>query len=564
MENTSFASTRADSAEDPDGYGDNLSPKKFWYASFADTVVQSFYRFLVIKAEYLIIATAILCFLSALCLRIHLVTAFIPEIGGVESNVIYSLQRVLAGYPLYTDPAAAPYSITQYTPLYYWLCWLVGTTVQVDPADVHQVYELSRGVSLLLNLLFAFSAFVISRNIFRIGKGLSFVVFTYAFVYLDEESFSRPDSLYNLLFLVTIGLFLKTLLPRYRPSSKYLIVASITAVLTIFSKQSGIYLVALLLVFTVFYLKNARWTLVASATMLVTFGGLFLLSSNGGLHTFLQNTVQGVNNGASVTWFAKRIMVEHFQKERFVNICGLFLGLYYLATGVSNTKKFLGLSLLVSFAFALITSFKIGAAPNYFTEFIVLTVIATAIFIASNGFVAKQTPLSINYRPLFLLVFVLFTLPPRLAGKVVKKVIDVENAGQYEYLSSQAVARFLYEDEALKPNEQVFVTTHVEDYLNKFLYRNAIFPQKEIVIANPPDAYNYSAFRRGLENGEVGYVIADVRKNHVDTLNRQARIRYNFLGNSFFQYVPIKEIEHYLIFKHKNLMRSQDDVHNDF
>ena len=504
--------------------------------------------------------------LFTLCLRIYLVTAFIPEIGGVESNVIYSLQRILAGYPLYTDPAAAPYSITQYTPLYYWLCWLVGIVVQVDPADVHQVYELSRGVSLLLNFLFALAAFVISKNIFHISKGLSFVVFTYTFVYLDEESFSRPDSLYNLLFLITIGLFLKALLLGQRSSPKYLIGASIAAVLTIFSKQSGAYLVVLLLVFIVFYLKNARWMLVASATILFSFGGLFLLSSNGDLPTFLQNTVQGVNNGASVTWFAKRIMVEHFQKERFVNIVGLFLGLYYLATGADNSKKFLGLSLLTSFAFALVTSFKVGAAPNYFTEFIVLTVIATAVFVTSNGLAAKQTFLnqSLSYKPLFVLLFVLFTLPPRLAGKIVKKAIDIENAGQHEYLSSEAVARFLYDDEALKPNEQVFVTTHVEDYLNKFLYRNAIFPQKEIVIANPADSYDYTAFKRGLENGEVGYVIADIRQNQIDTLNRQARIKYNFLGNSFFQYVPIKEIEHYLIFKHKNLMRSQDDVHNDF
>ena len=564
MENISSAFTRADSAEEPGDYGSELSPKKLRHASFVDAAVQSFYRFLVVKAKYLIIAIAILCFLLTLILRIHLVTAYIPEIGGIESNVIYSLQRILVGYPLYTDPATAPYSITQYTPLYYWLCWLGGTIFRVDAASVHQVYELSRGVSLLLNLMFAFSAFLISRNIFRIGRGVSFVVFTYAFVYLDEESFSRPDSLYNLLFLVTIGLFLKALLPEQRPSLKYLIGASIASVLTIFCKQSGICLLVLLLVFIVFYLRNTRWALVASATMLLSFSGLFLLSSTGDLYVFLQNTVQGVNNGASVAWFTKRIMIEHFQKERFINICGLFLGLYYLATGAENTKKFLGLSLLGSFAFALVTSFKIGAAPNYFTEFIVLVVIAAAVFITTNGFVSKEAyperrKRSVNYKPLLLLLFVLFTLPPRLAGKIVKKVVDVKNAGQHEYLSSQAVARFLYEDEGLKPDEQVFVITHVEDYLNKFLFRNAIFPQKEIVIANPPNAYDYTAFRRGLENGEVGYVIADTRKDHIDTLNRQARIKYQFIEGDFSRFVPLKEIDHYLIFKHKPLVNSQDN-----
>ena len=505
-------------------------------------------------------AIAILCFLSMLILRIHLITAYIPEIGGVESNVIYSLQRVLAGYPLYTDPAAAPYSITQYTPLYYLLCWLVGMVFQVDAANVHQVYELSRSVSLLLNLGFFFSTLVISRNIFRIGKGLSFVVATYAFVYLDEESFSRPDSLYNLLFLVTIGLFLKALLQnKQRPSFKYLVGASVASVLTIFAKQSGIYLPVLLLVFIGFYLRSLRWMLVASFTMLLAFIGLFLLSSNGDAYVFLQNTVQGVNNGTSLTWFAKRIMVEHFQKERVVNVCGLFLGLYYLATGTDNVKKFLGFSLLGSFAFAFVTSFKIGAAPNYFTEFIVMAFIAAAVFITSNGFVANQVRLPHrgrldNYKPLLLLLFVLFTLPPRLAGKIVKKVVEVHNAGLHEYMSSQAVAQFLYEDEGLKPHEQVFVLTHVEDYLNKFLFRNVIFPQKEIVMANSPDVYDYTCFRQGLDQGQVSYVVADTRQSHLDTTAQQTRVKYDFIGGDFSLYVPIKTIDHYLIFKHRVLV----------
>ena len=524
--------------------------------------VEQLYRFLAQHAFSLILAVVIASFLAMLGLRIHLVTAYIPELGGIESNVIYSVQRILDGYPLYTDPAHPPYSITQYTPLYYYLCWCISKVLHVDVANVHQVYILSRSVSLVLNLLFAGTAFVILRDIFRVGKGLSFIAFSYVFVYLDEESFSRPDSLYNLLVLVTIGLFLKSLIERESvPSRGYLIAASLSSVVTIFAKQSGIYLPVILLFFTVFYLKNFRWTLISFSTMILSFSGLFFLSSGGHVDAFLQNTVQGVNNGASLGWFAERIMIEHFQKERFINIVGLFLGFYYLATGPAKAHTFLGLAILGSFAFALVTSVKIGAAPNYFTEFIALTVMAASVFVTSHGIGIESDParkkLSAHYQPLFLLVFVLFTLPPRFAGKFAKKVVEINHEGEQEYLSNQAIARYLYETEQLQPDDQVFVTTHVEDYLNKFLYRNVIFPHKEIVVANPPGAYDYSAFKQGLENGEVDYVIADLRKGHVDTVGQTVRIDYRFVGADFSPYVPIKQMGHYLIFKHQCLTRRQ-------
>ena len=526
--------------------------------SFVSRFIESLYETLSQNVLYLIMAVVGISFLAMLALRIHLITAYIPELGGIESNVIYSLQRILDGYPLYVDPATAPYSITQYTPLYYYLCWLVGKLFQVDAANVHQVYILCRTVSLVLNLLFAGTAFFILHNIFRVRKALSFVAFAYAFVYLDEESFSRPDSLYSLLVLVSIGLFLKMLIQKeQRPSQFYLISASVVSITAIFAKQSAIYLPMLLLFFLLFYVRNIRWTLAALLSMGGAFSLLFLMSGGGDVHAFLQNTVQGVNNGASLAWFAKRIMIEHFQKERIINILGLFIGTYYLAKGKADTLKFLGLCILGSFAFALVTSVKIGAAPNYFTEFIVLTVIGAIVFVTNNDalfrkpYLIKETWGS-SYKPLFYLLLVIFTLPPRFAGKFQKKVVEVYQVGEKGYTEELAVVDYLYKEGHLQSSDQVLVTTHVQDYLNKFLYKNVIFPQKEIVKANPPGVYDYSLFKQGLRQGTVKYIVASLSEGHVDTLAQDMAISYDLVDADFSSYKPVTQLGDYVIFEHQN------------
>ncbi len=532
--------------------------QKAVFRPWLPTVTESAYRWIIDRSALLIGIVAGTTFLAMLLLRLYLITAYVPELGGIESNVIYTLQRILDGYPLYVDPAIPPYSITQYTPFYYYLCWVVGQAFSIDAADVHQVYILSRGVSLFLNLLFAFSAFAILRNVFRVNFWLSMLVFSYAFVYLDEESYSRPDSLFNLLALLTVGLFLKLLIEKDQRSCQgYLIGASVLSVVAIFAKQSAIYLPVLLLFYLIFFLQNFRWTAIALLSITVTFGLLFLLSGQHDLHAFLQNTVQGVNNGASFAWFAKRIMIEHFQKERFLNVLGLFVGVFFLAQGKSHAFRFLGLATIGSFAFALVTSFKIGAAPNYFTEFITLTLMASVVFITTCGPAVDQPSTknehrkSLGYAPLFYLILVIFTLPPRFGGKYLKKVVQANDLDRSGYEANQAVRDYLYCGQHLQFDEEVFVTTHVQDYLNKFLYRNVIFPQKEIVLANPPHTYNYGSFFQAVEDGQVRYVIACLSEGHVDTLQQPQTIKFDFLGANFSSYVPIEQLGDYVVFEHQ-------------
>ena len=522
-----------------------------WVSSW----VEALYNWLVQHAFKITLMVVLLTLVATLGLRLFLIFNYFPEIGGIESNVIYSFQRILAGYPLYTDPEAPPYSITQYTPLYYGIAWMVGKIFQIDPSDVHAVYVLSRSLSLLFNLLFSLVTVLILYRIFKINRLFCAVAFTYALVFLDEESYSRPDSLYNLMVLTTILFFLKFLQKNTR-RERYLLLSSALSILTIFTKQSGIYIPIVLVFFTLFYIKSIRWALLSILTMAVSFGVLLFLCSGGDLNVFWQNTVQGVNNGMSLGWFAERIMIEHFQKERWINILGLFLGLFFWARGSTPAQQFLGIATLASFTFALVTSVKIGAAPNYFTEFITLTIILAIVFIVQHDSIFSDDPTITtgkSYKPLVYLLLVIFTLPPRLAGKYVKKVGQMAYTGQQLYEDNHAVAEYLYQEESITAEDQVLVTTHVQDYLNKFLYRNVIFPQKEIVVANPPGTYDYSAFKEGIQDGSVGYVIASIAENHVDTVAAQLVIDFHFIDTDFSNFIPIKAMRGYVIFRNEHL-----------
>lgn len=525
-----------------------------------DSVLDVVYNYAAKNGFKLIMAVVLLGLLATLILRIVLIFTFIPDLGGVESNVIYSIQRILDGYPLYMDPSSPPYSITQYTPIYYFIIYGFGKLFQISANDVESIYILSRSVSLIFNLGFAYLSALIFVNIFKGNKWMSLIAFAFAFVFLDEESYSRPDSLYNLMVMATIYVVLLFLKEDVKPrKERLLILASLLTIFTIYVKQSGIFLPVLLVFFVLVYCQNIRWAFISFATMFLSFTALLFLFTGGNFTPFFQNVIEGVNNGISLRWFAERIMIEHFQKERFVNIIGISLAIYWLIKGESHQLKFLGLAMLGSFLFAVITGVKIGAAPNYFTEFIALTVIATLVFLQKYDrlFYREKTYLQEspdNFKVLFYLVLVGMTLLPRLAGKIDTEIIKAQPhiLGSKGYQKNKAIADYMYNEANIKPGEQVFITTHVHDYLNKFLYRNAIFPQKEIVYRNPEGVYDYSEFRQGLQNGDVKYIIASIAEGNIVTEDGEKVISEDFLSADYSDYESIKEINGYVIFKSKS------------
>ena len=97
--------------------------------------------------------------------RIFYALAPVSNIGGIEPNVIYTLQKVLAGYHLYENPAVAPFPITQYSPMYYKIVVAFGKLFSINPNEPAQVFLLSRFSSLFFNMLYVSMVFLIARDI---------------------------------------------------------------------------------------------------------------------------------------------------------------------------------------------------------------------------------------------------------------------------------------------------------------------------------------------------------------------------------------------------------------
>src|SRR2546428_8613350 len=63
----------------------------------------------------------------------------IPGFGGEEANVVYTVQQLVAGDPIYTDPGQAPFTITQYSPLFYVVSAGVARVLRVDATDASAI-----------------------------------------------------------------------------------------------------------------------------------------------------------------------------------------------------------------------------------------------------------------------------------------------------------------------------------------------------------------------------------------------------------------------------------------
>lgn len=100
--------------------------------------------------------------ITVLIIRLLLIVSEGTDIAGIEQNVIYSIQVLLDNGKLYSTPSTPPYSITQYTPIYFisavsprklWAC-----NLQISGAFMKLAGRGTCCLISLLHLLFSASA----------------------------------------------------------------------------------------------------------------------------------------------------------------------------------------------------------------------------------------------------------------------------------------------------------------------------------------------------------------------------------------------------------------------
>jgi hypothetical protein len=447
----------------------------------------------------------------------------------METSIVYGLQRVLAGMPLYSDPEAAPFAIIQYSPLYYQLVGTIGKWLSVDPEQPFQVFRLSRWAGLVFNLM----GLVVIANILkgvRLETKWKLIAILLAWLCLEPAHYARPDSLQSLFFLLFVWAALRYI---HQESWGSLIWAVLAATLACWSKQNGILLPVFLLFYLFFIQKNIAQGFGAGGVFLILNALLgFILIEDASL--FYANVIRGLDNGISFPYFFSAIYDAGVKKFFPFFLIGIYLALQGIFFPSGKQLRFLGWFLGASFSFAILTSLKWGSIPSYFTDFVHLSLISGAFWLAD--FKTEQGKKLSFSSSLFLGLVFLFIIPLHTSGKEWGRVIQ---EGQSDWFAQAKSVRAAIQKQGLQPGEYIF--TH--DYLiNLFLFRHCLFPQNDIVYCctAPRKTYDYTRFEELIGQGKVPFVI--------DWNGENPR---KFLGNDFHEYKYLETSGRYGVWKIK-------------
>jgi hypothetical protein len=307
-----------------------------------------------------------------------LAQSYVPDLGGFERNVIWGIQRIMAGQELYTNPENLPFSFVQYMPLYYEVLAALGKLFSVQPADAHGVYRLARIFNLMLSLGFSSIVFFTSYWRFKVPVFLAGTFAILSFLISDTFTISgRPDSLKAFFMVLQVLILCKSngLKLRYKMAIAFLL-----SFCCLLCKQDGVVAFGIL---PLAFLFGAEWKnlgIYVFGAVLVLSSGLMFLQWNYGDY-FFANTVGGLKNGISFSWFM----------SVFRGFFGLYLILFapalMLAFEFAHEKnralRILAAAVFVVFFPSLLASLKFGSGVNYFQESLLISCILLPIGISA-------------------------------------------------------------------------------------------------------------------------------------------------------------------------------------
>ncbi len=450
------------------------------------------------------LAISLFIFVGLLFIRVNLIFTYSLDLEGVEQDEIYTIQRVLAGFPVYEDPEQPPFSITQKTPLYHYLCLTVGKIFQVSPDQPREVYLLNRWTSLILSLCTLIVGYFIQRRLFSTSIKVAITICALMFICYEPHMYDRPDSLYSFLFLITIALLWHYTNPISEAKKSWiLILTAIMCAIVMFSKQSGIILPALCGGFILFFERNIRRVLLFGGVFIAGLGIMFLLTiALPGMDTavFTANVFKGVQNGIDLTWAWEFIYNRSYKKFSLFFIIGflIIIDWFFITKTQDDLRRITAFSMLGTFLFANLTGLKSGSTPSYFTEFVNLTLIAMPVYYRDiTGLMNKEV---IKRFKVIIFLGLLFLIPVQTSNK--NLIAPFKLADPLWFANCAEVKNYAQQNLALGKNEWIYTD---DELLKLYLFRNILLPQDDIYMTSP---FSYKNFWNSFKNGRVKYIIS--------------------------------------------------------
>lgn len=451
------------------------------------------------------------------------------DIIGLDMNVVWSIQKMLLGSPLYTPPESPPYDITQYSPLYYLCVFGLAKVLRIVGDDALRVTVVARAFSVITAVVLSALCYRFMDVRLGASRRTSFIGTAFILAATSPWYFTaRPDGL-AALFAVASFYFVSTHTTdsRWRAA---LIAAGVCAVCAVLSKQTGIYALVVLLTFLA---TNRAWRAIGIVAAAATLSALMMWFDSRLLGTALwTNIVEGVNNG--ISWRAGLLNAygPFFYWFAPLLACSL-VAIFSLLPRTPPIDRLVALAAAATLTIGALTALKRGSSLNYFNDFIVLGTFAVVrAFFAPNARDVTPGPADsriVSALAIYLLGFFFVRTSHELYAYYL-----YHRASPETRLTSQAPA-VEFVRRSLRPGATVI---GFSAGLSNMLPRSMIVPQQELAqIAHDRRLVDYSRFRTEVARGQIEFLIT-----------RRGEKPRPLVGATFSDFKPVREFRFYSVY----------------
>lgn len=448
-----------------------------------------------------------LFFTITLLLRLVLLGYYRPDYGGIDMNVIYGIQRMILGQPLYQDPQQPLYGVIQYTPLFYICCSYAGRLLGIDGLDVQSVYVIARSLALICNLMMlGIGALMLRSWYFSRQQALAFSL--PLLMMLTTHYYQRGDSMH--LFFFAASMYMLVLFIR-SGAWYYILAAALCSACCIVSKQSGMLCAGIIGCYLLFAEPKIRYALLYGSGFLLFTLLLLQLCIHGNWSGLYANAWLGLKNGISLD-FLYTIFISQFYYDL---IPCYFLGGIIVYTAFRKSKdrqfRFLATGAGLSFLFAVVTGLKIGSSNNYFTEFLFFVLLALPWLLYRDFaqlFLFRIRNYKVTIRRYGFIALIILVASKTL-GFFTSMYLERRLVSEPErYARDQQLFRYFRDQLHIRPGEYIYFNE--SSFLNNIFIGYSILPTKDVVsqvYRCNPDTYDYSRFTAAMNTGLVRYVV---------------------------------------------------------
>ena len=369
------------------------------------------------------------------------------NIGGMEEVNIYYSKLLREKGSLYYDTYHFPYSLTLYTPVYFYLTNLIQDVVKMPLDDVWGYYVSGRMINFVFITLSAALLLYLSKTKkIPIYTGLFSVGFF--LLHIPEHSLAaRPDAMKDFLFILSM---LMLVMYHKKQGMAWWWCSILFSILAVYVKQDAVvYLSALWFSFAVLY-RN-RWYLYGmglfwTLTILIAF---FIQQATNGY--FFENII--FSNVEFSMDFLPRWWRDIQTVGGYSLIPFAFIVYSIFKTRSQELVRWSMISLLFG-VLAVMTSIKFGASINYFTTYFI--VLSLTIGLALKA-VIEKTPSAISHMLSFsVLVLILISNISAMDHlKSIREKADPEKIHAIETVSKHLLLH--YPDKKVLALDQAFI-----------------------------------------------------------------------------------------------------------